>query len=458
MLGSGGREHALAWALGRSASVAEVLVAPGNAGMPRAAASGVAAVRNVAVLRLDDPEAIVSLARASEVDLVVVGPEGPLCAGVVDALEDAGVAAFGPRMAAARLEGSKAFMKEFAEKHGILTAPFLVTSSLAEAERFIDERHALGRDVVVKTDGLAAGKGAIVTSSAVEAKLAARAMLVDGAFGAAGWTIVVEDRLPGSELSVLAVSDGERVLVLPVARDHKRLGDGDSGPNTGGMGAVAPVAVEPSLLARIEREVLMPTVRGLAAMGVPYRGVLFAGIMVLPDGTPYLLEHNVRFGDPETQAILPLIEGDLCELFMSAARGKLEADCVRVVEGRSALVVVLAAHGYPENARKGDVIHGLEGAAEVEGVTVYHAGTAYRAGTVPPGGTACPADAVAPAGTVQPAGTGRHGDEVMTAGGRVLGVGAIGNSLAEARARAYEAAGRIDFSGMQVRSDIAASS
>jgi phosphoribosylamine---glycine ligase len=414
VLGSGGREHALAWALGRSPSVGEVLVAPGNAGT----ASG--AIRNVAVESLA-PAPVVALCRRERVDLVVVGPEAPLVAGVVDALDEAGIAAFGPRRAAARLEGSKAFLKELAARHGIPTAPFLVTRDFAEAERYIDAR---GRAVVVKADGLAGGKGAIVTSTADEAKAAARSMLVDGALGEAGRTVVIEDRLDGVEMSVHAVCDGERLFVLPVARDHKRIGDGDRGPNTGGMGAMAPIAVDAALMQRIEREVLRPTIDGLRAEGAEYRGVLYAGLMVAADGTPFLLEHNVRFGDPETQVLMPLLEGDLAELFDSVARGQLAAS-VRVASDRAAVVVVLAASGYPGTPATGDAITGIHAAAEVEGAQVFHAGTK------------------------------RDGDAVVSAGGRVLGVTAVGANVAEARARAYAAVERIHFRGMQRRRDIA---
>jgi phosphoribosylamine---glycine ligase len=415
VLGGGGREHALAWALGRSASVSEVVVAPGNAGTARD-------FRNVSVA-IDDPAAVVELAKREGVDLVVVGPEAPLCAGVVDALTDAGIAAFGPTAAAARLEGSKAFMKRFAADNGIPTAAFLITSDIAEAERYIDD---CGRAVVVKADGLAGGKGAIVTSSPDEAKAAARSMLVDRVFGDAGATIVVEDRLEGHEMSVHVITDGERSWCLPVSRDHKRIGDGDRGPNTGGMGAFAPVAADPALMQRIQDEVIEPTLAGMRDNGSPYRGVLYAGVMVAPDGTPNLLEHNVRFGDPETQVLMSLIDGDVGALMRSAARGELDSSAVSLPE-RHAVVLVLAAEGYPAAPRKGDAIAGLDAAEAVEGARVFHAGTRS------------------------------DGDAVMTAGGRVLGVTAIGADLAEARTRAYRAAEPIGWAGMQMRNDIALS-
>jgi phosphoribosylamine--glycine ligase len=416
VLGSGGREHALAWALCRSPSVGEVLVAPGNGGT-----SGTAAMRSVP-LPSAAPAAAVELARRERVDLVVVGPEAPLVAGVVDALEAEGIPTFGPRKAAARLEGSKAYVKELCARHGIPTAPFVVTSDFGEAERYIDGR---GRPVVVKADGLAAGKGAVVTSTAAEAKAAAKAMLVDGSLGEAGRTVVIEDRLDGVEMSVHVVTDGNRLLVLPVARDHKRIADGDRGPNTGGMGAVAPIAVDEALLARIEREVLRPTIAGLRAEGVEYRGVLYAGLMVASDGTPNLLEHNVRFGDPETQVLVQLCDGDLAELFASVSRGELDAGAVRVPSHRAAVVVVLASEGYPDQAATGDAIGGIAEAAAVEGVHVFHAGTR------------------------------RDGDALVTAGGRVLGVTAVGKTAEEARARAYAAVEHIRFRGMQWRRDIA---
>ncbi|HHH28267.1 MAG TPA: phosphoribosylamine--glycine ligase, partial [Polyangiaceae bacterium] len=323
---------------------------------------------------------------------------------------------------------SKAFMKRFATRHGIPTADYIITSDYGEAERYIDER---GNAVVVKADGLAGGKGAVVTKSAAEAKAAAKAALVDGDFGEAGKTIVIEDRLPGEEMSVHVVTDGERWLTLPVSRDHKRIGDGDTGPNTGGMGAFAPVAVDPALMARIQDEVIRPTIDGMRADGSPYRGVLYAGLMIAPDGTPNLLEHNVRFGDPETQVLVSLLDGDLAALLASAARGDLDESAVRVTT-RHAVVVVLAAEGYPASPRKGDVIEGLDAAAEVEGAQVFHAGTR--------------ADPDDPAGR-----------RAVTSGGRVLGVCGVGDSAKDARDRAYRAADRIRWPGMQLRRDIATS-
>lgn len=423
VLGSGGREHALAWALARSASITEVLVAPGNVGCNSAEGDGVALIRAVAIESLS-PAEVLEVVRREQVDLVAVGPEAPLCDGVVDALTEAGINAFGPCAAAAQLEGSKAFMKRFASRHDIPTAAYIITEDIAEAERHID---ACARTPVVKADGLAGGKGAIVAGSPQEAKAAARSMLVAGAFGDAGRTIVIEDRLEGYEMSVHAVTDGERFLVLPVSRDHKRIGDGDCGPNTGGMGAFTPVAVDAALMDRIERQVLRPTIDGMRRDGHPYRGVLYAGLMIASDGTPFLLEHNVRFGDPETQVLVALLDGDVAELMASASCGDLAADAVTVPSDRHAVVVVLAAQGYPSKPRKGDAIKGLEEAAAVDGVRVFHAGTAQRDGTL------------------------------VTAGGRVLGVCATGATPAEARTRAYRAVELIEFDGMQYRRDIATS-
>ncbi len=429
VLGAGAREHAIARALSRSPSVAEVIVAPGNAGTICAEA-GVAPVRRGALSDGMAPASVVELARRERADLVVIGPEAPLVAGVADALAEAGVLAFGPSRAAAALEGSKAFLKRFATRHGIPTAPYAVVASFAEAEAEIRRR---GAPIVVKADGLCAGKGVVVADTVTEALDAARAMLVDRTFGEAGDTVVLEDVIRGSEASVHAVCDGERFVVLPPARDHKRIGDGDQGPNTGGMGAFAPVALDgapseaPSraaLLDRIEREILRPTIDGMRAEGRPFRGALFAGLMITPEGDPFLLEHNVRFGDPECEALMALLDGDVAELLASAARGALDAEAAKVAEGRHALAVVLAAAGYPAAPRAGDAISGLERAAATPGVAVFHAGTALREG------------------------------QVVTAGGRVLAITATGETLAEARARAYQAAGEVHFDGMQIRRDI----
>ena len=423
VLGSGARESSLARALARSPSVAEVVVAPGNAGTVVAASPGNAAIRRGSLASGLTLDSVVELARRERADLVIVGPEAPLCEGVVDALEAAGILAFGPRKNAAILEGSKAFLKRFATRHAIPTAAYAVVTTFAEAEAAVRER---GAPIVVKADGLCAGKGVVVAATEAEAIDAARAMLVEKRFGEAGATVILEDVLPGEEVSVLVVTDGERLFVLPPARDHKRVGDDDAGPNTGGMGAFAPSALlSPELLARVEREIVAPTIAGMAAEGRPFRGVLFAGIMVTPAGEPLLLEHNVRFGDPECEALMALLDGDVAELCASAARGALDASAVSIARDRHALTVILAAHGYPTWPRVGDVIHGLDHAAEVAGVVVHHAGTAERDGAV------------------------------VTAGGRVLAVTATGSSLAEARARAYQAAGAIHFDGMHFRNDIA---
>ncbi|WP_437506473.1 phosphoribosylamine--glycine ligase [Sorangium sp. So ce1099] len=421
VLGSGGREHALARAFARSPSVAEVIVAPGNAGTRAEGGAGRAPIRRADLASLSPDEAT-RLAVSERADLVVVGPEAPLCAGVADALAAAGVAVFGPSGEAARLEGSKAFLKEFAARHGIPTAPFQIARSYDEAARIIRER---GAPIVVKADGLCAGKGVVVATTVEEALAAAKDMLVDRRFGDAGATVILEDAIQGEEASLHAISDGHAIFVLPAARDHKRVGEGDTGPNTGGMGAFAPSArVTPALTARIEREILRPTIDGMRAEGRPFRGVLFAGLMITPAGDPVLLEHNVRFGDPECEALMELLEGDVAELCASAAAGALDPAAARVAPGRHALTVVLAARGYPTAPTTGDAIRGLDAAAAVEGAFVNHAGTAERDGAI------------------------------VTAGGRVLAVTAAGDSLAEARERAFRAAGAIDFDGKVLRRDI----
>jgi len=418
VIGSGGREHALATALLSSPSVTEVVVAPGNAGTA-SAAPGLGSSkrsRNVSGEPLD-------VARAERPDLVVVGPEAPLTSGLVDQLSEAGFVAYGPSQSAARLEASKAFMKEFAERHGLRTARHVAVRDLASAERAIRD---FDTPPVVKADGLCAGKGVVVAESHEEAATAAREMLAGARHGSAGLCVVLEERLVGAEASVHAVCDGQRAFLLPAAQDHKRIGDGDSGPNTGGMGTYAPTPlITAALSERINVEIIEPTLRGMAADGTPFRGTLFAGLMITPAGEPYLLEFNVRFGDPETQVLMNVIEGDVFELLHGAALGHLSHDAVRA-SGQHAVCVVLAAAGYPGTPRTGDVISGVEDAGQLPSVRVYHAGTKL------------------------------DGERLVTAGGRVLGVTASGSTLADAHARAYEAAARIQFDGRQMRRDIGA--
>lgn len=418
VLGSGAREHALARALLRGDETREVIVAPGNGGTVGARLSRRA-------VSLSDHAAVVELARAEQAELVVVGPEQPLADGVVDALIEAGIATFGPSRAAARLEASKAFLKELARRAGIPTAAFDVCTTLAEAERAIDARRGL---CVVKADGLCAGKGVVVAGDRSEAVAAAREMLEARCFGDAGATIIVEDRLEGRELSVHAVCDGTRWVTLPPARDHKRALDGDLGPNTGGMGVICPTPdVDAALLARIDREIVEPTLRQMAAEGAPFRGALFAGLMITPEGEPMLLEHNVRFGDPECEALMALAEGDVGVWLLAAARGVLEPSSVRFAAEQHAVVVVMAAEGYPSSPRAGDTIDGVAEAEALEGVLVNHAGTRV------------------------------DGERLLTSGGRVLAVTAHAGSLEDARSRAYTAVARIRFAGAQFRSDIGAS-
>jgi phosphoribosylamine--glycine ligase len=417
VVGSGGREHALALRLLESESVAEVLVTPGNAGTHAAPARLAPKILRSA---LGTP-AEIGLREA--VDLVVIGPEAPLCAGLADELVAAGLNVFGPSRAASELEGSKAFMKDFAVRHGIRTARHSVVRELSAVE---DAVRSFGEPPVVKADGLCAGKGVTVAGSHAEALGAARGMLSGESFGAAGKTVVLEERVRGAELSLHALVDGERFVLLPAAQDHKRLGDGDRGPNTGGMGTYAPAPLAaPELVERAKKEIFERAVRGMLAEGRPFRGVLFAGLMVTAEHELVLLEFNVRFGDPETQVMLATLDGDLAEALDGAARGVLDLAALAPA-ARHAVCVVLAADGYPEKPRSGDVITGLGAAEELEDVSVLHAGTALRDGAV------------------------------VTAGGRVLGVRASATSLADARDRAYAAVGRIRFDGMQFRRDIGA--
>ncbi len=410
VVGSGGREHALAWWLGRSPRVTEVLCAPGNGGTP-----------DNRPVKADDVDGIVALARAEQVDLVVVGPEVPLVAGLVDALAAAGIRAFGPSAACARLEGSKAFAKAAFERWGIPTAASVTVTSLAEGLAALDR---FAGPPVVKASGLAAGKGVIVAATFEEARAALHAMFDERRFGAAGDEVVLEERLIGAEVSVLAVCSGTTFRFLPLARDHKRLLDGDAGPNTGGMGAFAPVPslAGPGFLDEVGERVFRPTLAGLAAEGTPYVGVLYAGIMLTDTGMK-VLEFNCRLGDPETQVLLPLVATDPVELFDAAIDGRLDTVELTFHAG-SAATVVLAAKGYPDAPTTGDPIAGLEQAAAA-GCVVFHAGTA-------------------------------RGDDgvVRTSGGRVLNVTALAPTLEQALQTAYRGVEQVSFAGAQYRHDI----
>jgi len=413
VVGGGGREHALAWKLAQSPRVAEVLVAPGNAGTAREPKC-----RNAAI-SATDIAALVDLARAERVGLTVIGPEGPLVAGIVDAFEAAGLPCFGPRKLAARLEGSKQFTKEFLVRHGIPTAGYVAFTPATFDPSLIRRQRP---PIVVKADGLAAGKGVIIAASADEAIRAAEGMFA-GDFGEAGRVVVVEEFLEGEEASFIVMADGAHVLPLATSQDHKRLKDGDAGPNTGGMGAYSPApVVTPALHARIMREVITPTLRGLAAEGMPYTGFLYAGIMIARDGTPNVLEFNCRFGDPETQPVLSRLSSDLMPLILAALEGRLH-EAHAEWDARAALGVVLAAAGYPEDPRTGDAIAGLAEAAAMPG-KVFHAAT--RA----------------------------DGGHILTAGGRVLCAVGLGDGIAEAQRAAYALVDRIHWDGMQCSRDI----
>jgi phosphoribosylamine--glycine ligase len=412
VVGGGGREHAIVRALARSTAAPELLCAPGNA--------GVAADAEVfAGMAADDARAIVALARDREVGLAVIGPEAALVAGVVDALEAAGVPTFGPSRAAAALEGSKAFAKELMAAAGVPTASHLL---LRDHEEAVAALARVAYPTVLKADGLAAGKGVILCADEGEARDALDVFFTERRFGAT--TVVLEEFLEGEELSLLALCDGENVLPLAPAQDYKRIFDGDRGPNTGGMGSYSPVpGFGAEEVEEIVERVHRPVVAAMAERGTPFHGVLYAGLMIGPDG-PKVLEFNARFGDPETQAVLPRLRSDLVDLFRAAREPGGLAGLSADFDDDWAVTVVLASAGYPESSSKGDVIHGLEAAAEIAEVT--HAGTAGRDG------------------------------EIVTAGGRVLNVTGLGPDPAAARDRAYDAAGRISFDGMQVRSDIAA--
>ncbi len=413
VVGSGGREHALAHRLLASPSVAEVIVSPGNAGTELTRVEG-KTLRAVS----GDP---VQLAVEESVDLVVVGPEVPLVEGLADRIREKAIPCYGPSKAAAQLEGSKAFMKDFCKRHGILAAKDAVLTELSQLD---DALKQFSSPPVVKADGLCAGKGVVVAETFEEAKEAAAHMLSGAAFGDAGMKVVLEERLLGSEASIHAICDGSVGVLLPAAQDHKRIFEGDTGPNTGGMGTYAPApVVTDDMLPEIRTEIIDKVVQGMKADGSPFVGTLFAGLMISPDGKPVVLEFNVRFGDPETQVLTQIIEGDFCQALLDAAQGCLKADCLRP-SGKHAMCVVLAAGGYPSTPRKGDAISGLTAAENQEGAVVFHAGTKMEQG------------------------------KVVTSGGRVLGVTAVGDSLRLARERVYAAADQIQFEGCQFRRDI----
>ncbi len=412
VIGSGGREHALAWRLAQSPRVQKVYVAPGNAGTAREA--------GLANLPATEFDTLIAFCRREDIAFTVVGPEAPLAAGIVDAFRAAGLKICGPSQAAARLESSKEFAKAFMIRHGIPTAAYASFTDAGAAHAYIREQ---GAPIVVKADGLAAGKGVVVAQTQEEAHAAVEAMLAGNRLGEAGHRVVIEEYLAGEEASFMVLVDGEHVLPLATSQDHKRLLDGDQGPNTGGMGAYSPApVVTPELHARILREIIRPTVAGMKQEGTPYTGFLYAGLMIGEDGVPRVLEFNCRMGDPETQPILMRLKNDFSLLIEAALEGRLdqvEAEWDR----RYALGVVLAAAGYPDAPRRGDVITGLP-EMEQEDVHVFHAGTALEGG------------------------------QVVTAGGRVLCVTALGDTLKMAQARAYEVAEAIRFPGRQMRRDI----
>ncbi|WP_444918905.1 phosphoribosylamine--glycine ligase [Microbulbifer sp. JMSA003] len=414
VIGSGGREHALAWKAAQNPNVGTVYVAPGNAGTAREPK-----LENIAI-GVDNFAALADFAEENGVELTIVGPEAPLVEGVVDFFNARGLAIFGPSKGASQLEGSKAFTKDFLERHKIPTAAYRNFTEVEPAVAYIRER---GAPIVVKADGLAAGKGVIVAETEEQAELAVRDMLSGNAFGEAGCRVVIEEFLQGEEASFIVMVDGENILPMATSQDHKRVGDGDTGPNTGGMGAYSPApVVTDTIYQRIMQEVIEPTVKGLASEGTPYTGFLYAGLMIDSDGTPKVIEYNCRFGDPETQPIMIRLKSDLVDLCMAALDKKLDTVTAEW-DPRPALGVVLAAHGYPGSYRKGDAISGLD-KADSDNAKVFHAGTAL------------------------------DGERVVTNGGRVLCATALGDTVAEAQENAYESARAIYWDGVFFRKDI----
>lgn len=414
IIGGGGREHALGWKVAQNPEVDNIFVAPGNAGTalePK--------LTNVSI-QVEDIERLVAFAKDNAVDLTIVGPEAPLVIGVVDAFRQAGLKIFGPTQAAAQLEGSKAFTKDFLARHKIPTAAY---ANFTEIEPAIEYVRAQGAPIVVKADGLAAGKGVIVAMTLEEAEDAIKDMLADNAFGDAGSRVVIEEFLDGEEASFIVMVDGKNVLPMATSQDHKRVGDKDTGPNTGGMGAYSPApVVTQDIHDRIMQEVIYPTVNGIAQEGHPYTGFLYAGLMIDKDGTPKVIEYNCRFGDPETQPIMMRMQSDLVELCLTAIDGKLD-QAESKWDPRASIGIVLAAGGYPGDYQKGDIISGLP-QQEIDGEKVFHAGTSENNG------------------------------DVVTSGGRVLCATALGNTVLEAQQRAYALSKQISWDGVFYRNDI----
>jgi len=421
LVGGGGREHALAWKLVQSRACEQLFVAPGNA--------GIASLAECVPIPPKDIPALTRFAREQHIDLVVVGPESPLIAGLADALTEVGVPCFGPSRAAAQLEGSKAFAKQLMAERGVPTAPFRVFDEPAEAKRYLQERFP-SQMCVVKADGEALGKGAFVCDTLQDALDAIEFLMEQRGLGEAGRRVVIEDRLYGRELSLLCFTDGQAIRLMPPVRDYKRAFDGDRGPNTGGMGSFTPVPdASPALIEQARCQIVQPTIDALAARGVPYRGVLYAGLMIaasagMRDEQPFVLEFNCRFGDPEAQVLIPLLKTDLIAVAQAVVEGRLNALSVEF-EPRAAVCVVLASGGYPGDYRTGVPIEGLEQASQLPNVLIFHAGTRQQNG------------------------------QIVTSGGRVLNVVGLGDTLETARQNAYRALDHLHFEGMHYRTDIA---
>jgi phosphoribosylamine--glycine ligase len=413
VIGGGGREHTLAWKLSQSKNVEKMYAIPGNPGMEKIAVCD-------ATISISDNDALVAFAKTHKIDLTVVGPELPLANGVVDAFEAAGLKAFGPSKVAAEIEGSKAFSKWLMKKYDIPTAKFEVFTDAEAARAYVNEQ---GAPIVIKADGLAAGKGVIVATTLKQAIEAVDSIMCDQTFGEAGSRVVIEECLIGEEASLLTFTDGETIVPMISSQDHKRAYDNDEGPNTGGMGTYAPAPVATKeILAQVQKEILVPTIKAMVAEGRKYVGCLYVGLMITADG-PKVIEYNARFGDPETQVVLPLLNGDLAEIMLACIDGKL-ADTKVSWKDEAAVCVVMAAGGYPASYQKGDVINGID-AAEADGAVVFHAGTA------------------------------KTDDGIVTNGGRVIGVTATANNIKQAVDNAYAAVGKISFKDNHFRKDIA---